>query len=107
MPANIVTTSTGGIALDYSVYLDALTNTATNYAPYLDRIAKALETIATLSTSTGIRTNGPYDWAHGIGLYNWYIQQGNPLNPSLTTSTQTTDMLSAVNTVTSIFPRYL
>lgn len=45
MTATVVTTSTGSIVLDYSTYLDV-------FDGYFSRIATALETIATASTST-------------------------------------------------------
>lgn len=112
MTATVVTTATGGIALDYSVYLDTLTNTATNYAPYLDRIAASLETLATnsisiaasvasvasnfttitnLSTGTGIHTVKAHDWLGVAALYRLFVEQGKILDTStyVSTSTQT------------------
>jgi hypothetical protein len=88
-----ITTSTGTLVIDYS--------------PWYERIATALETVANLSTTTGVRTVGPYDWEQGISLYNWYMQQRNNLDSTLITSTHYTSVLAAANTITSVFPRFL
>jgi hypothetical protein len=86
------TTSTGGIAAAF------------DYSPYLERIATALETIASLSTSTGVRVAGPYDWLRPTEVYNWYNQDLNLLNPSTATIN---NIVSDVNTITGMLPKFL
>jgi hypothetical protein len=88
----IVTTSTGGISAAY------------DYSSYFERIATALETIATASTSTGIRMIGPYDWLKPTEVYSWYNQDLSTLRPS--TDTINT-IVSDVNTITNNLPKFL
>ena len=90
--ATIVTTSTGGIALDYS--------------PFLERIAAALETIAHLSTTTGIRLINPYDYIQGIDSFNWYVKLGNTLTTSSTTSTAFTSYVNSIDSLSEQLPKF-
>jgi hypothetical protein len=71
---------------------------------YLERIATALEIIATASISTGIRMIGPYDWLKPTEVYSWYNQDLSTLRPS--TDTINT-IVSDVNTITNNLPKFL
>lgn len=87
-----VTTSTGGISIAY------------DFSPYLERIAAALETIAIASTTTGIRSVGPYDWVTPTEVYDWYNQNLSSLIAS--TSTINT-LVSNISTITNNLPKFL
>lgn len=88
----IVSTSTGGVAIAY------------DYSPYLERIASALERIATASTTTGVRMVGPYDWLKPTEVYSWYNQDLSLLRPS--TATINTIVVD-VTTITNELPKFL
>lgn len=92
MEPTTVTTSTGGISIAY------------DYSSYLERIASALETIAVASTTTGIRSVGPYDWVAPTEIYDWYNQSLSSLIAS--TSTLNT-MVSNISTITNNLPKFL
>lgn len=92
MEPTVVTTSTGGVAIAY------------DYSPYLERIAIALENIAVASTTTGIKSVGPYDWIKPTEIYDWYNQKLT----ALITSTATIETLvSNISTITNNVPRFL
>ena len=82
----------GGIAIDYT--------------SYLERIATSLETLAHISTSTGIRTVSPYDWVPGIENYDWYIQQSNTLTTTSYTATTFTKFIQAVDSIAGNLPKF-
>jgi hypothetical protein len=84
----------GGIAVEEIV-------SSTNY---LQRIAISLEKLTSASTSTGIRTIGPYDWLKATEVYSWYKQDLNLLRPS--TATINTIVVD-VNTITNNMPKFL
>ena len=90
--ATIITTSTGGIALDYS--------------PFLERIASALETIVQVSTTTGIRVMNPYDYIQGIDSFNWYVKLGNTLTTTTTTSTAFSNYIDAIDSLSKQLPKF-
>jgi hypothetical protein len=94
MSANLTkeTTSTGGISIAF------------DYSPYLERIASALETIAAVSTTTGIRTLGAYDWLKPTEVYSWYNQDLSPLTVSSSTVNK---IVVGVNTITTSLPKFL
>lgn len=91
----VVTTSSGSIAIAY------------NYMPYFERIAKSLETICAISTTTGIRTVGPFEYAESVYLHNWFTDQGNSVSTSTLTTTNFSKLISAISTVSNSFPRFL
>jgi hypothetical protein len=87
-----ITTSTGGIAAAF------------DYSPYLERIATALETIASLSTGTGVRVAGPYDWLKPTEVYSWYNQNLSLLDPSTATIS---NIVSDLTTITNSLPKFI
>lgn len=94
-------TSTHNIAIAY------------DYSEYYERMATALETIATkltsieqLSTSTGVRVVGPYDWTEGIEAYNWYILQNHAFTTSTVTLSQLNTLIEKMKSVSNQFPTY-
>ena len=92
LTATIVTATTGGVAIAF------------DYSPYLERIASSLERIVELSTSTGIRTVGQYNWTKPVDIYSWYNQSQN----TLTQSTSTVEaLLSDVTTIANNLPKFL
>lgn len=90
--ATIVTTSTGGVAVAF------------DYSSYFERIATSLEKIVELSTSTGIRTMGAYDWVRPTDTYSWYSQDQTTLVES-TASVET--LASNITNITNNFPKFL
>lgn len=96
-----VSTSTHNIAIAY------------DYSTYYERMATALETIATkltsieqLSTSTGVRVVGPYDWTQGVESYNWYILQNHGFTTSTVTLNQLNTLIQNMKSVAGQFPTY-
>jgi hypothetical protein len=122
MTPTVVSTGTGSISIayDYSAYYERLAtaaesaaislNSSTGYlrniSVDLDAIAANLQIITTISTSTGIHTNSPYDWATGINLFQWYVQQGNTLSSSSVTTTVFTKLLQAIDGITTNMPKF-
>lgn len=99
MDPTVVSTSTGSIAIAY------------DYSPYLERIASSLESISTslsviqtLATSTGVRTESPFDWTRPTEIYSWYNQ-----NLALfSASTATIERLASdISTITNVMPKFL
>jgi len=131
-------TGSSGVAIAY------------DYSPYLERIATALESIAsgtgTVSTAllsiasstgtvskflgvistattaiatattvlsglgttgTGIKTVGPFDYMESVYLFNWFLDQKMPLNTASITTTNFTNLVKDMNTLSNAFPRYL
>jgi hypothetical protein len=62
----VITTDLGGVAIDYS--------------SYYERIATALETIASLASTTGVRTTTPYDWTSSLDTYDHYVNGSSAPN---------------------------
>lgn len=87
-----VTTSTGGISATY------------DYSAYLERIATSLETIASVSTTTGVRITGPFDWLKTTEVYSWYNQNLDVLRPNASTVDR---LVSDINTITNQMPKFL
>lgn len=77
---------------------------ALDYSSYLERIASALETIAAVSTTTGIRTVGAYDWTLPTEIYSYYYQDLALLTSNTATLTK---LFSNINTVTSNLPKFV
>ena len=113
MAAQIVSTSTGAIAIDYSVYyeriataLETIVTISSSTNVQITAIAAALTTVSNLSTTTGIRVLAPYDWSPGIDIYDWYINQANTLSTSSYTSTEFTSLMQSISSVIGALPRF-
>lgn len=66
----------------YAVFDEQTGSVAIDYSPYYERIATALETIASntttmknLSQGAGINFKGPYEWLSMSSLYRLYRDQ--------------------------------
>ena len=92
----IETTSTGGIALAY------------DYSPYYERIATALESIATdvhTIVSSGVEVTNRYDWVNAIYAYDWFVNNGHTLTTG-TNAASVTALVNAVNNITANLPKF-
>lgn len=57
----------------YAVIDENTGNIAIDYTQYYNRIATALETIATAATNDGIKTLGVYDWVLLSSVFKMYV----------------------------------
>jgi hypothetical protein len=65
---------------------------AIDYSPYYERIATAMESIATdvgtiktLAETTGIKTVSPYAWIELVSIYKYLVDDGTILQPASVT----------------------
>jgi hypothetical protein len=85
-----------------SSYLyEANTGIAIDYSPYLSRIAASLETISTklssiesVATTSGIKTQGVYDWVLLSSVYKLYVDDTGAIG--LTKLTEYKDKISSL-----------
>ena len=56
----VINEATGAIAIDYTLYYE--------------RIATSLETLASLASTTGVRTVSPYEWLGLVSSYQLYVE---------------------------------
>ena len=123
LPAGLTfNTSTGFISgvptqlanlVDYDItVLDANTTTSTasfrlivqsEILPYLERIAVAVENISTVSTTTGIRNYGAYDWIKPLEMISWY---GQGLGLENVSTTSTNQLISIINGLTNSVSKF-
>lgn len=101
-----VTTSTGGIAIDYTVELNTVTTYLSSITEALIRVADSLEKISVLSTTTGIRLQNAHEYTTMLDLYDWYIVQKNELKTEPFTSTEFISFVQALSSVTNFMPRF-
>lgn len=67
----------------------------------LNTLTEYVELLTGLTTGSGIRVTGPYDWVEGVNLYNWAVGNFNTLNMDPFTTTEYTKMLASVSTITN------
>lgn len=67
----------------------------------LNTLTEYVELLTELTTGSGIRVTGPYDWVEGVNLYNWAVGNFNTVNMDPFTTTEYTNMLSSVSTITN------
>jgi hypothetical protein len=112
MEPTIVSTSTGSISIayDYSPYLERIAASLETIAFYssttnasLGVIANHVETLVTISTTTGIRTEGAYGWIAPVEMISWY-SQGFGLDTINTTGTN--QLISIINSLTSSVSKF-
>lgn len=98
MDPTIVSTGTGSIAIayDYSVYLERI-------ATANERIAASIEKIAEVSTTTGVRSYGAYDWIKPLEMISWYGQGLGPLSISTASISQLVSVISSLTNNVSKF----
>jgi hypothetical protein len=56
------------------VFDESTGNMAIDYSDKYERIATALETLASLASTTGVRTVSPYEWLGLVSSYQLYVE---------------------------------
>lgn len=102
----VVTTSSGGIAIDYSRELNTVTDYLSSITNSLSRVADSLEKITALSTTTGIRLHNAHEYTVMLDLYDWYILQKNELKTEPFTSTEFVSFVRSLSSITNYMPRF-
>jgi hypothetical protein len=57
--------------------IETITSDFSRIADTLQSIGTSTAIMRNLSTDTGVRLVGPYDWVEKVYSYEWYIQQNN------------------------------
>jgi hypothetical protein len=111
MDPTIVSTGTGSIAIayDYSGYLERIataletiagSSTSTNerLVVAVEKINESLEKIVEVTTGTGIRTYGAYDWIKPLEMISWHGQGLGPMSVSTASISQ---LVTVINSLTN------
>lgn len=104
--ATTSTTSTGGIAFNYTRELNTVTTYLSSITTSLNKIADSIEKIAVLSTTTGIRLHNATEYTTMLDLYDWYILQKNELKTETFTSTEFISFVKSLSSITNYMPRF-
>jgi hypothetical protein len=96
-------TSSTLVGIDYTSEMGRIATAMETIASKMSAIESHQQTMVTLAQGNGIHVVNPYDWAHAISMYNWYIAQGN----TLTNVGDSNSFASVAKQVVPPFPKYL
>ena len=63
------------------IYHESSGHIAIDYSKYYERIATAVETLASLAQGQGLHTKGPYEYLNLISVFKNLVEEGTILNP--------------------------
>lgn len=76
-PASAPTPTTATFYQRIAASIETITSNFSQIANTLESINTSTSIMRNLSTDTGVRLVGPYDWSEKVYAYEWYIQQNN------------------------------
>lgn len=104
---SVLTSSTSthniSVAYDYSPLLTSIATSLETVADSLGKISSSIGVLEKLGSTTGVRTESPYDWTKTVESYSWYNQSLSILGESTSTVKSLSD---AIDTINSNFPRF-
>lgn len=78
--------------------VEGIENLHNRIADSVENISESIGTISEISTTTGIRTNGAYDWTKPLEMVSWYGQGFGLTSVSTATTNQ---LVTIINSLTN------